>query len=66
MTPRQEAKRAGRPRYRGRVCAKHPELEGERRTYNSHCVGCHRRHVKNRFARARLRYLRHRHHIALE
>ena len=36
----------GFSRYRGRVCDKHPELLGERRTANSCCVGCQRDRLK--------------------
>lgn len=35
-----EAKAAGRGRYLGAPCAKHPELNGERRTASGKCVGC--------------------------
>jgi hypothetical protein len=34
-------------RYFGKICAKHPELIGERLTSNSKCVRCHRDKVNN-------------------
>lgn len=37
-----EAKKLKLTRYTGKVCAKRPELEGERRTSNHKCVGCQR------------------------
>ena len=43
---RRQAMANGFSRYRGRVCDKHPELLGERRTANSCCVACQRDRLK--------------------
>jgi hypothetical protein len=43
---RQEAKALGLPRCYGSVCAKHPELEGERRISGA-CLACSRDHVNS-------------------
>ena len=40
-SPRQAAIAAGKTRYFGKVCAKHPELRGER-TVSGHCLLCRR------------------------
>lgn len=44
---RQEVK-AGPTRYFGKVCGKHPERSGERRTSNGACVACHRAWVRKK------------------
>ena len=33
-------------RYKGKICAKHPELEGERLSCNGTCFGCHKERAK--------------------
>lgn len=38
---RKEAKLAKLPRYTGKVCEKHPKLNGERKTPSGVCCGCH-------------------------
>lgn len=49
LTNRQEAIRTGATRYFGKVCAKHPELNGERKLCTNKCVQCSRdRHKKYR------------------
>lgn len=45
---RREAIMAGATRHIGKVCEKHPELNGERLTSNNKCVACHRAKVKQR------------------
>jgi hypothetical protein len=50
---RQQAIAAGETRYHGKVCAKHPEREGERRVNNRCCVRCMREIVKAGHKRAR-------------
>lgn len=45
---RQEAMVSGSTRYFGGLCAKHPELNGERRTCNCCCIACIREIVKAR------------------
>jgi hypothetical protein len=57
-SPRQEALQRGDKTYFGKVCAKHPELKGERRI-NGHCVGCHREYQRLPKYRARARERRH-------
>lgn len=37
---RKEAKEQGFTKYNGKVCEKHPELKGARRTYSSNCISC--------------------------
>jgi hypothetical protein len=33
----------------GKVCAKHPELRGERRESNRHCIECHREAARKQY-----------------
>ena len=40
LLSRLEAKKAGVPRYAGKVCAKHPELAGERYVASYGCITC--------------------------
>lgn len=40
MSTRKEARDAGRTRYKGKVCIRHPELEGQRMTSNAACTLC--------------------------
>ncbi len=40
----------GDKRYHGAVCAKHPELNGERNAKNRGCLGCNREKMKKRRA----------------
>jgi hypothetical protein len=50
---RQDALRRGLKRYRGKFCAKHPNLKGERMTHA--CVGCARDLKRSPTYRARQR-----------
>ena len=43
---RKEALAQGLKRYYGKVCAKHPELGGERKVSHQNCVGCAREHFR--------------------
>jgi hypothetical protein len=55
--PRSEARARGEKRYRGKVCAKHPEYGGERATRTRKCLGCHRdrqRKLRRQWRLARL------------
>lgn len=40
-----EAKKSGSRRYRGKLCDKHPELNGERVTSSGRCLGCSKERV---------------------
>lgn len=48
---RAQAKEAGLTQYTGKVCIKHPELEGRRVTSTAHCVGCKKERAYARRAR---------------
>jgi len=37
---RAQAKAEGLTQYKGKICIKHPDLEGRRVTSTAHCVGC--------------------------
>lgn len=52
LTPRQTAKTLGRTRYIGKVCIRHPELDGERVVRNATCVQCQRDFVRTRPGRS--------------
>jgi hypothetical protein len=54
---RQRAIELGLGRYRGELCSKHRELQGERLTANGYCYGCH---VEKRHARRAADLARHR------
>ena len=45
---RKQAKEAGSTRYRSKLCAKHPELKGDRHTSSGTCVGCLHQNVATR------------------
>lgn len=40
MTPRQQAIKASAKHYTGKVCPKHPELRGQRRSIDRQCPSC--------------------------
>ncbi len=42
---RQEAIAAGANRYYGKICPKHPELNGKRRVTSGHCIRCFNRYI---------------------
>lgn len=68
ISPRQSALAKGEKRYFGKVCAKHPELGGERRTGDKDCAACnterrrrcHAKHREQERERDRERYAKNR------
>lgn len=47
---RVEARKTGAKRYHGGLCAKHPEMLGERNAKNGNCIGCAKEKMRARRA----------------